>query len=270
MSGPPGVEDPISAIFDLSDRVAQIAPTVRRMYRYTATIVTLWTIIVAIVAVLTVGSSPIIAVLAIAGFAVGVIGLSLLRETDRFFRGFVQRHRQIRLVRDAEPIVAIPDGRTPIERLVRHLAGTSDAIGAVVRDDPGSVQYRVSYPAGGRSIGFDLVIVRPGGVLYRVFGRGFPGFAVLGRIGAETTGLEELQRLESDAAAAAPRLAGAPARLVLLRPRGNPLAPDVYEWAVGHPNVIGVRLGKYRSATQIVTENTDRTYDIVPHLIGVP
>ena len=47
---PPGVEDPISAIFDLSDRVAQMAPVVRRMYRYTATILVFWIIIMAIVA----------------------------------------------------------------------------------------------------------------------------------------------------------------------------------------------------------------------------
>jgi hypothetical protein len=270
VNAPPGVEDPISAIFDLSDRVAEMAPTVRRMYRYTATIVVLWILLMIVVVLVTLGSSFPIAVLGVVGLVVGILGLGLLRETDRFFRAFVLRHRTIRLVRDAEPVARIPEGRTPVERITRYLAGSNPTVERQLRQDPSSLRYRVELPAGGRNIPFDLVLVRPGSFGYRVFGGGDPGFAVLVRVDGGTGVLDSLRQLEADVSAVAPRLPGAPARVILLRTRTDPLPQDAYDYALGHPLEIRRGIGHYRTSLEVVTENADGTYDFVPHVLGVP
>jgi hypothetical protein len=267
---PPGVEDPISSIFDLSDRVAQMAPTVRRLYRYTATILVLWIVIMAVVTVSTLGSNVVLAGLAILGLVIGVLALSLLRQTDAFFRNFVQRHRAIRLVREADPEAKIPEGRTPIERLTRYLVEENPAVAATVRDTKDAMRYRISLPGRERTAAFDLVIERPGSWTSRAFGRGDSGFAIVARAAPANVTLADLRQLESDVVQAQAAFRGAPLRLILLRPQPAPLPEDAYEYAVGHPVVFGRRLARHRASLEVITENPDGTYDFVPRVLGVP
>jgi hypothetical protein len=267
----PGAEDPIAAIFDLSDRVAEMAPLVRRLYRYTATILAVWIILMVIVLLLTLRPDTLfLAVLAALALAAGVIALGLLRQTDRFFRTFVQRHRAIHLMRDAEPIVRIPDGRTPTERLARHLVGSNPSIERLVRETPAALQYRVTLHAGKREVPFDLAIVRPGSLWYRLFGRGDRGFAIIARLGPDAPTRADLNALETDALAVAPELTAAPVRMILLRTKSVPLPEDVYEYAVGHPVYLRRGFGHSRSTLEVITENADGTYEFVPQVLGIP
>ena len=233
-------------------------------------ILVLWIIIMAIVTLFTFGSNFLIAGLAIVGFIVGVIALSLLRQTDAFFRGFVQRHRAIRLVREADPVVKIPEGRTPIERLTRYLVEENPTVARFVRDHSDAVRYRITVPGRGRSVPFDLVIERPGGWFARSLGTGEPGFAVVARIAATAVTLVDLQRLEADVVESLSAFRGAPLRLILLRPQPAPLPEDAYEYAVGHPVVLGSRLSRHRASLEVITENPDGTYDFAPRVLGVP
>jgi hypothetical protein len=267
---PRGVEDPISAIFDLSDRVAQLAPTVRRMYRYTASILVLWILLLGFVTLITVGSNLTIAILSVIGLVAGFIALSLLRQTDGFFRSFVQRHRAIRLLREADPIVHVPAGRTPVERLGRYLAQSSPAIESYLTEHPEAHRNRSEFPGHGRPVAFELVIERPAGALWRYLGRGDAGFAVLARLGPEAPTTADLARLADDAQAVVGRLSAAPVRLILLRTGTVPLPEDVYEWAVGRPAFLARGFARYRVATEIITEGPDGTYDFVPYVLGVP
>jgi hypothetical protein len=267
---PPGVEDPISSIFDLSDRVAQMAPTVRRLYRYTATILVLWIIIMAVVILSTIGRNLLLAGLAILGLVIGVLALSLLRQTDAFFRNFVQRHRAIRLVREADPVVKIPEGRTAIERLTRYLVEENPTVAATLRERNDAVRYRIALPTRDRPVPLDLVIERPGSWAARVFGIGNPGFAIIARLAPANVGLSDLQLLESDVVQAQAGLRGAVVRLILLRPQPAPLPEDAYEYAVGHPVVLGGKLARHRASLEVITESPDGTYDFVPRVLGVP
>ncbi len=269
MRSPAGVEDPISATFDLADQVAEMAPVVRRLYRYTAVILVAWIAIMAFVALIGL-RDPWLTVLAVLGLIAGLIALTLLRRTDRFFRGFVRRHRMIHLIRDADPVSRVPEGRTPIERLARYLAQSNERVEAWLKESPNALQYRVALPAGGRTVPFDLAVVRPGSALFRAIGRGDPGFAILARGGPEAPTVEDLRRLEADGAAAAARLPGQLVRLILLRPRPVPLPEDVYEYAVGHPFEVRRGFATGRVALQVITENPDGTYEFVPHVLGEP
>lgn len=267
---PPGVEDPISAIFDLSDRVAAMAPTARRMYWANMLIGVFWLFLTLVVILLGLRYSAALSLLGALGFVLGLFALYLLRQTDRFFRGFVARHRTIRLVRDAEPIVRVPEGRTPIERLAHHFSTSNEKVGEALRENPDRLRYQKTWDVKGRTVKFDLAIARPGGFRWGLTGGGDGGFVVLARLGPETVDVKDLQQLELDLRTIAPKLPGQPVRCVLLRPKGSPLSHEVYEYAVGHPVMLRKGLRTYRLSTEIVTESPDGTYEFVPVVVGVP
>jgi hypothetical protein len=117
---------------------------------------------------------------------------------------------------------------------------------------------------------FELVIERAGSFLWRWFGRGDSGYAVLARMGPDAPTTADLQRLAADAQAVVGRLSAPPVRLILLRTGAIPLPGDVYEWAVGRPAFLARGLARYRVTTEIVTEGPDGTYEFVPYVLGVP
>jgi hypothetical protein len=266
MGAAAGAEDPIGAIFDLSDRVAQMAPTMRRMYYYTATVVVLYLFIMLILLFVGLRSSAFLAVLALIALALGGFALTLLREIDRFFTGFTERHRAIRLWQDAEPTPKIPEGPTPVQRLARYLTQSNAKIAEYLAAHPNSFQYRVELPGKGGKYGFDLAMVAPEDWVSRYFGGGDPGFAVLARIGPAAPTIPDLDRYAADVRAVARKLPSRVARVLLLRPQAGALAEGVYDYAVGHP----IDIGRSKVAIEIVTEQPDGTYDFIPHVLGVP
>jgi hypothetical protein len=266
MSFPPGIEDPISAIFDLSDRVAEMAPTMRRMYLYTATVVVVFLGIMVFLLLVGLATNLGFAILALIAIVFGAIALSLLRETDRFYRSYLARHRSIKLLQDAEPTPKVPAGPTPIQRLARHLAESNPKIGSLLRTHPESLRYRVR-PSGAQSTApFDLVLVAPGDWSQRVLGLGDAGFAIVARVTPETPTIPYLDSFSRELKSVARRLPGRLVRAILLRTRADPIPEPVYDFVVGHP----VEIGHDRVAIEIVTEQADGTYDFVPHVLGVP
>ncbi|MCI4348632.1 MAG: hypothetical protein L3J93_00200 [Thermoplasmata archaeon] len=266
MYPPPGVEDPISAIFDLSDRVAAMAPTMRRMYRYTATVVVLFLLIMVILLFVGLASNLGFAVLALVAIVFGGLALSLLRETDRFYASYLQRHRAIKLLQDADPTPKIPKGRTPVERLARYLAQSNRRIGEFLQSHPEALRYRVRLGGQGTSHAFDLMILAPASLAHKWMRIGDPGFAVLARVGPDAPTITVVDPFGPELKLLFRRLPGRLTRAILLRVHPETIPESVYEYLVGHP----VELPSGPVSLEIVSEQTDGTYDFVPHVLGIP
>jgi hypothetical protein len=266
MYAPPGAEDPISAIFELSDRAAEMGRTVRRMYRYTATVVVLFLIIMVFLLFVGLATNLFFSLLALVALIFGGIALSLLRETDRFYGTFVERHRAIKLLQDAEPTPKIPAGRTPLERLARYLAQSNPAIGEFLKAHPDALRYQVQLDARGPAVVVDLAIIAPGSTSHRWFGWGDPGFAVLARVGPDAPAVADVDRFAQEVVRVARRLPGRLRRAILLRVHPVPIPEAVYEYAVGHP----IDLPGGPVPVELIGEEANGTYDLVPHVLGVP
>jgi len=118
---------------------------------------------------------------------------------------------------------------------------------------------------------FDLVLAAPGSSLFRATGFGAPGFAVIARLASgPTVSIPEMEALARDAPEASRRLGAAVVRIILLRPQPTPLAEEAYEYAVGHPATWRQSMTDYRVPVEIITESPDGTYDLIPHILGVP
>jgi hypothetical protein len=266
MSAPRGVEDPISAIFELTDRASEMAPTIRRMSLYTATVIVLFLGIMVFLLLVGLSGNLAFAILALVAIVFGFVALSLLVETDRFYRSFSERYRRIKLLQDAEPAPKVPSGRTPMQRLVRYLAHSNPRIGGLLAERPEALRYRVRLAGSEAPIPFDVAIVAPASITYRWLRSGDPGFTVLARLAPDEPTVADLDRFAEDVAAASRKLPSQVRRAVLLRVHPVPISEPVHDFAVGHP--IEVRGG--RVAIEIVSEQPDGTYDLVPHVLGVP
>jgi len=266
MYAPPGAEDPISAIFELSDRAAEMGKTVRRMYRYTATVVVLFLVIMVFLLFVGLATNLFFSLLALIALIFGGIALSLLRETDRFYGTFVERHRAIKLLQDAEPTPKIPPGRTPLERLGRYLSQSSPTIAEYLATHPDALRYQVKLDGRGPGVAVDLAIVAPGSPSHRWLGWGDAGFAVVARVGPDAPTVPDVERYAEELRRVARRLPGRLRRAILLRVHPVPIPEAVYEYAVGHP----LDLPGGPVPIEIVSEEANGTYDLVPHVLGVP
>ncbi len=270
---PSGAEDPLGAVFELSDRTVEMAPTARRRLRRASGVVVvglLLLVALTVLLLLPVRSGPALALVAVATIALGVVALGLLRETDRDLRALVHRQQGVLLFRDADPAPKVPEGRTPVERLTRYLRETNARIDALLREDPGAAKLRVDLPGGERPAPFDLLLVRPGGAFFRSLGLGEAGFAVLARVAPEAVTVADLERFAEDVANVAPHLEALPVRAILVRSGPGPLPDAVYDYALDHPIPVTHGFTRARSSLEILSENADGTYEAVPYVLGVP
>ena len=123
------VENPISAIFDLSEDVARQAPVIRSMVRYASAFIIIWLIVALfLVLALLVGRNWFFLLIMLSLFVIGVVSVVLLHRMNRFFKYYVARQRSIKAVRDMDPMVYAPQGKTVTERFVTYLRGHNPAI----------------------------------------------------------------------------------------------------------------------------------------------
>ncbi len=262
-------EDLLEALFDLSDRAAETAPGLRRRTAAAGVVIVVLLGIIVLLLLGPLARHLVDALLALGAIVLGAVALTLLAETDRFYRSYVERHRAIRRFADAEAAPAIPAGPTPVVRLARHLAASNERIGTFLRAHPEALRYRVRVAsAAGGAVPFDLAIVAPAALAYRLLGLGDPGFAVLARFRPGTIDEGTVSEFARDVAGVARRLPARPSRAILLRPATAEPMAEAVRALVGAPAAgTGARPG---AAIEIISERSDGTYDLVPPVVGIP
>ena len=122
------VENPISAMFDLSEDVAQQAPNIKSLVHYASAFIIVWLIINLFLglALLVTGQLFLMLIMLVL-FIMGVTSLILLRRINHFFKYFVARQRAITAVRQMDPMVYAPKGNNVTERLVTYFRASIPA-----------------------------------------------------------------------------------------------------------------------------------------------
>ncbi|MEK6987972.1 MAG: hypothetical protein AABX97_07760, partial [Candidatus Thermoplasmatota archaeon] len=82
--------------------------------------------------VLTAGEAFLVNALFVSLFILGFVILDLMRDLRSFFDYFALRHRVILAVRQADPVVYVPQGKVAAARMLAHLAATSPDVRAVM------------------------------------------------------------------------------------------------------------------------------------------
>jgi hypothetical protein len=259
----PPADDPIRGIFDLSDRAANAAPRLRGISR-AATILLLATLAIVGYLLFTGLLGNLVSVtLGVVALAGGGAALLLLRENERYYEEYVERHRTLLRLQEADPAPPIPEGHGPAERLLAHLAASNPRVADALAADPRAARFRVQAHVGGSTRRFDLLLLAHG---RSRLGKGTAGFALVGRVAPGGIGPETVAAFVEDVNAIAPRLREPLVRAILLTPNGGSIAESAYAAAKRRP----VALGPRTVPVELVAERTDGTYDLVPLLVDAP
>lgn len=219
--------------------------------------------------VLSMGGLLLAGIVLVALFILGFIILERMRDLRSFFDYFALRHRVIQRVRQADPVVYVPEGKDAVQRILAHLAATSPDVRGLMAT-PGSVATPALLTGkSGLTYSFDAYVRREPSALWRTVSLGSPGFAVFVKAFEHAPTLKDLQALKAAVEDVALSTRIPPARiLVLWRAKGTQsITPDVYEFLTKDAVRVRIRGGTFACTLELAVEREDGTYDFIPVVV---
>lgn len=261
------VDNPISALFDLSEDVNAEAPRIRKLVRYATAFILIWLVVDFVLILATIGGALVVSLLLIAIFILGIITLGLISNLNDFFRYYVLRHRAIMSVRNDEPVVSVPPGPTPEVRLLSHLAARNPELSYLYR--PGYVP--PAQTVRGRSGSYyplDVYLSRHSNLLWLLFGWGYPGYQLMVKRFDHPPRPEELMWLKGAAEDIARARRMPASRVIALWPRrrDDDLSEESYNILTSQVVRFTHRRKSFACSLELIMENEDGTYEFIPFI----
>lgn len=199
-------------------------------------------------------------------FVLGFVILELMRDLRSFFDYFALRHRVILAVRQADPVVHVPQGKDAAARILEHLATTDLQVRSVLATPGGLASPALLTGKSGLTYSFDAVLRSERSRLARAFGIGSPGFAVYAKSFGRAPTADNLRSLKSAVEDVSASTQIPPARIfVLWEALGNEaVSPETYEFLTRETARVRIRGTTYACSLQLVREGDDGTYDFIP------
>src|SRR5438034_10568617 len=212
------------------------------------------------------GMFLIFGIVLVALFVLGFIILELMRDLRSFFDYFALRHRVIQRVRQADPVMYVPEGKDAVQRILAHLASSSPDVRGLM-----AVPGAVAIPAlltgkSGLTYSFDAYVRRSPSQLWRTVSLGSPGYAVFVKAFERAPTLQDLNALKAAVEDASMASRIPPARiLVLWQAKGDEsVTPDVYEFLTKEAARVRLRGHTFVCSLELAVERDDGTYDFIP------
>ncbi|MCI4371960.1 MAG: hypothetical protein L3J78_04855, partial [Thermoplasmata archaeon] len=225
--------------------------------------------VVGVAQVLSMGGLLFVGIVLVALFILGFLILELMRDLRSFFDYFALRHRVIQRVRQADPVVYVPDGKDAVQRILAHLYATSADVRGLM-----AVPGALAAPAlltgrTGLTYSFDAYLRLEPTALSRFLSVGSPGFSVYVKSFDRAPTLTDLQALKAAVEDASMAARIPPARiLVLWRSKGDEsVTPDVYEFLTKEAARVRIRRATYACSLELAVERDDGTYDFIPVVV---
>jgi len=262
------VENPISALFDLSEDVNREAPRFRKLVRYAAAFIIIWLAVDFVLIVATIRGSLLVGVALIAIFVLGLGTLGLLANLNDFFRYYVARHRAIMSVRSDDPVIKVPPGPTPVARLLNHLRTRNPELNYLYTPNfvpaPAKVRGRT-----GRFHPLDAHLIRRSGPFWDLLGRGYPGYQIMVRTFDRAPRPEELVSLKDAAEDISMDNRVPPSRVIALwnRRQDDDLSEEAYDVLLSQVARSSHRGKHFASSLELIIEGPDDTYEFIPYII---
>jgi len=219
--------------------------------------------------VISIGGLLFLGIVLVVLFILGFIILELMRDLRSFFDYFALRHRVIERVRQADPVVYVPEGKDAVQRVLTYLGNTSPEFRGVM-----SIPGALATPAlltgkSGLTYQFDAYLRRDPSTLWRFTSLGAPGFGVFVKSFEHAPTLADLQALKAAVQDVAIATRIPPARiLVLWKSKGEEnVTPDAYEFLTKDAVRVTIRGSTYACTLELAVECDDGTYDFIPVVI---
>jgi len=260
------VENPISAMFDLSEDVAKQAPMIRRLVRYASAFILVWLFVNILLGIAFLAQGNLFLVLVmLALFIIGVSSMIFLRRINHFFRYYVARHRAITAVRQMDPMVYAPKGSNVTERLVTYLRAS---IPAFRRKEVEVAMPGILTGSSGMQYNFDAYIKEPASGSWKALGIGGHGFSCFIKTFPHPPDAKELQALKKAVEDVSQRTGIPPVRVIALweRAEDQTISDQAYRFVTTQMVSFSFKSRKLKCAMEIVSE-TEGAYDFIPYLV---
>jgi hypothetical protein len=226
-------------------------------------------IVLANLQVVTIGGLFVLGAVLVALFVLGFVILELMHDLRSFFDYFALRHRVIQRVRQADPVVYVPEGSDAVERILSHLAATNADVRGIMAT-PGAVAIPALLTGrSGLTYSFDAYLRRPPSLLWRILILGSPGFAVYVKAFERAPTVADLRALRGAVEDASIAARIPPARILVLwrSKRDESIAPDVYEFVTKEAVRVRIRRSTFACSLELAIERDDGTYDFIPVIV---
>ena len=219
--------------------------------------------------IVTFGPAFLVGVVLVSLFILGFVILELLRDLRSFFDYFALRHRVIQRVRQADPVVYVPEGKDSVQRILAHLSRTSADVKAAMARPDGLAAPALLTGRSGLTYSFDAFVRTPPSGLWRTLGLGSPVFAVYVKAFDAAPGLADLQGLARAVADVSEALRIPPVRAIALwKPAGDEsVAADAYEYLLKGAVRVRIRGATFVCSLELAREGADGTYDFIPLVV---
>jgi len=263
---PRAVENPISAIFDLAEDVTKEAPRLRKLVWSAGVFVTVWLCLDFLLIIQNLVFNLVLGVILIVLFALGVWTLFTLRRLNDFLDYYTLRHSVILSIRQDDPVVFAPQGSNVVERLKIYLASRNPAMASALRSDGQSPA--VLKGKGGMFYNFDYYLRSRSGVLWRLFGIGYPGYQLfIKQLDKPPTG-ENIWSMVRAVEDVCKQNRLPPSRVIMLWKRSSDqdLGDEAYERLTATAINFSHRTRHYVSSLELIIENEDGSYEFIPYV----
>lgn len=259
------VENPISAIFELADDVNKEAPKIKKIVTYSTVFIGFWLLLDFILILATISSNPLIGIILIGFFILGIATLALIRQLNDFFKYYAMRHNVILSVRDADPVLYVPKGTTPVDRLRSYLGSRNPDMMRPLFSAPSPMVMR---GRSGLMYQFDLYVSSDHGILWGFFGMGYPGYQLFVKQFVAAPRVEDLTAMKRGVEDVCSTTRMPPSRVIALwtRAKDQELSEAAYDLLTGSSIEYNHMGRKYVSTVELIIENEDGTYEFIPFL----
>lgn len=224
--------------------------------------------IVSILLILPLKEGFALGILMVGLFILGMIVLNLMRELREFFDYYVLRHRAIKSVRDEDPVIYVPKGRNSIDRLLTYLSSKSQKVKEIAAS-PGLVQTPgLLKGRSGLFYSFDAYVYSPPSILWKVFGIGYPGYAIFAKSFDSPPKVEDLKAIKGAVEDVCLETLIPPSRVVTLwQKKGDQeITDEAYDFLTKEVASFKHRGNEFFCSLELVAECEDGTYDFIPYV----
>ena len=201
-------------------------------------------------------------------FFLGLIATDYLREVHSFFEYYALRHRIVKSVRDADPVVYVPDGKDETQRVLAFLASQNPDVVHLLKTPGATLAPAILPGRSGMMYQFDVLVRRAPTGLRGFLGFGSPGYAIFVKSFRAPPSVSDLQAIKRAVEDVSMASRTPPVRVIAVwrATEGAKLSDSAYDFVTKEVVRVTI-LGKvHECSLQSIEENEDGTYDFIPFI----
>jgi hypothetical protein len=264
-----GIENPLSAIFDLAEDVNEYSKYVKKMIWYAIIFMAFWVFFNLLMIIIFLGSGNLIPVpLFIGLFLSGIIAFILVMRTHKFFKYFTKRYEGIKTVRENDDLVKIPKGATIEDRFYSYISMKHPAMQELIKRNPKALKHNTRVKGkSGHFYDFEFYLNKPSEGILKIFGMGEPGYGLFIKKYKGRPKMADILDLKNAMKDIAEAEGMAPSRIVMLYKYPSNfkgLNDDLYSFLTRDEFRLEVKGETCFPIIQVVGETDEGYYDFTP------